>query len=546
MNPHRILLSTLLLAFAVAATLPAASPPAQAYSTVSSNATGEPGDAGSGEPRITPDGRYVVFHSAAANLVAGDTNGVRDVFVRDNLTGAIERVSVSSSGAEGDGQSGYAEISADGRYVVFNSDATNLVVGDTNYATDAFLRDRTSGLTERVSVSSAGQEQSIGSFGFAPAVSADGRFVAFTTLNAFIGVDYGLDRDVYLRDRAYRTTTLVSWSEDESQAANGWSPSMDASGALIAFTSNSSFVHSLDPDALDDVFLRDTNTASNELVSLGGTGSSGSGHSARPRISADGRYVVFDSEAADLDAVDTNASSDIFLRDRAAGTTELVSYASTGAVSGFISTANAPGCIEPALSDDGRYVIFRADNDDLTPLATPGVFLRDRTLATTVQVDTGRWWSSLAGEGHHPDVSGDGSEAVFGLFDPPPAANWTEQVFQRHVDDTDSILLVGDSWAYGGWGDTVSLTARGAPAGATWYLAWSFKREGSTVAGQAFDIGPGATVLASGIIAADGTMSYTSAPIPAGVAGRDLWLELAVTDGAGSYLDSNAHWLEVL
>ena len=349
-----------------------------------------------------------------------------------------------------------------------------------------------------------------------------------------------------LRDRTLETTELLTWAEDGSQAAGGWDPSMNSAGTLIAYTSNSHFTHTLDTDSLDDIFIRNRLLGANELVSLGYTGLGGSGHSTRPRLTPDGRYVVFDSESADLDAVDTNTAADVFLRDRTAGTTELVSYTSTGAVSSFIPGTHNRGCTDAAVSDDGRYVIFRADNIDLTPLESAGVFLRDRSLATTQQVDTGRWWSSFVGDGHTPDISEDGLEAVFSLNDPPPGSGWYDQVFHRDVDDRDSIRLTGTTAVYGGWGYTTSYSADGAPAGATWHLAWSFKREGSTVAGQLFDIGPGATVLASGIIAADGTMSYTSSPIPAGAVGRTIWLELAVSDGAGSYLDSNAHELVVI
>ncbi len=540
MTHHRIP-SLLLLSALLSAPLAG-----QAIEVASENAAGDPADAGSGSARITADGRYIVFHSDAGNLVPGDTNGVWDVFLRDTVLDTIERVSVSSAGAEGDDHSGYADITDDGRYVVFSSRATNLVAGDTNYAPDVFLRDRTLGTTERVSLSSLGTEQGSGLFDYTPAVSADGRFVAWTTIFSFLSIDYGIDRDVYLRDRSLETTELMSWAEDGSQAAGGWDPSMNAAGTLVAYTSNSHITHALDTDSLDDVFIRDRVLGANELVSLGYTGLGGSGHSTRPRMTPDGRYVVFGSSASDLDAVDTNSASDIFLRDRTAGTTELVSYTSTGAVSSFISGVHTPGCIAPAVSDDGRFVIFHADNVDLTPLESPGVFLRDRSLATTQQVDTGRWWSSFVGDGHTPDISSDGTEAVFSLLDSPPGSGWYDQVFLRHVDDRDSIHLTGSTAVYGGWGYTTSYSADGAPAGATWHLAWSFERSGSTVAGQRFDIGPGATVLASGTIAADGTMSYVSPPVPASVVGRTIWLELAVEDGAGSYLDSNAHELVVI
>src|SRR5262249_13825695 len=139
-------------------------------------AGGAQGDGRSILPAISSDGRYVAFQSDASNLVAGDTNGVTDVFVRDRLTGTTERMSVDSAGVQGNGVSSVPSISADGRYVAFLSDASNLVAGDTNGVTDVFVHDRTTGATERVSVATGGTQADRGS-GYA-AISPDGRFVA--------------------------------------------------------------------------------------------------------------------------------------------------------------------------------------------------------------------------------------------------------------------------------------------------------------------------------------------------------------------------------
>ena len=129
------------------------------------------------DPAISADGRFVAFSSDATNLVPGDTNGTADVFVRDRQTGTTRRVSVGSGGAQGNGLSVDPAISADGRFVAFASDATNLVPGDTNGADDVFVRDRQTGTTRRVSVGSGGAQGDRVSFD--PAISADGRFVAF-------------------------------------------------------------------------------------------------------------------------------------------------------------------------------------------------------------------------------------------------------------------------------------------------------------------------------------------------------------------------------
>src|SRR5438093_763515 len=163
---------------------------------------------------LSADGRFVAFDSAATDLVAGDTNGVSDVFVHDRQTGTTERVSVASDGAQGNNASSYPALSADGRFVAFDSDATNLVAGDTNGTTDVFVHDRQTGTTERVSVASGGGTQGNGKSGgfFAfPALSADGRFVAFQSdATNLVAGDTNGTTDVFVHDRPTATTERVT------------------------------------------------------------------------------------------------------------------------------------------------------------------------------------------------------------------------------------------------------------------------------------------------------------------------------------------------
>src|SRR5947207_196032 len=149
---------------------------------VSVSSAGEQGNSYSSTASVSADGRYVAFQSQATDLVPGDTNGAMDIFVRDRTTRTTARVSLSSAGAQADNGSYEPAISADGRFVAFESDARNLVPGDTNNSRDIFIRDRMSGTTERVSLSSTGAEgDGTGFFptGLRPAISANGRFVAF-------------------------------------------------------------------------------------------------------------------------------------------------------------------------------------------------------------------------------------------------------------------------------------------------------------------------------------------------------------------------------
>src|SRR5437867_3098602 len=144
---------------------------------VSVASDGTEGNAASAGATLSADGRFVAFHSAATNLVAGDTNGTNDVFVHDRQTGITERVSVASDGTQGNKASSDPALSADGRFVAFHSTASNLVAGDTNGATDVFVDDRQTGTTARVSAAAVGTEGNAASAG--AALSADGRLVAF-------------------------------------------------------------------------------------------------------------------------------------------------------------------------------------------------------------------------------------------------------------------------------------------------------------------------------------------------------------------------------
>src|SRR5437773_218323 len=181
--------------------------------SVASGGTAEGNDTSLGSA-LSADGRFVAFDSAATDLVAGDTNGATDVFVHDRQTGTTERVSVASDGTQGNNASSYPALSADGRFVAFDSDATNLVAGDTNGATDVFVHDRQTGATERVSVTSGGGTQGNGTsggfFSF-PALSAAGRFVAFQSdATNLVAGDTNGATDVFVHDRQTRTTERAS------------------------------------------------------------------------------------------------------------------------------------------------------------------------------------------------------------------------------------------------------------------------------------------------------------------------------------------------
>ena len=299
---------------------------------------------------MTPDARYVAFNSNASNLVAGDGNGDFDIYLKDRQTGITTRISTDSTGAEAVGGNSFGvDISDDGRYVVFDSTTTNLVAGDTNSARDLFLKDVQTGITTRISTDSGGAEANGGSQ--APRITPDGRYVAF-----------------------------------QSGASN-----------LV----------SGDMNLVDDVFVTDTLTGIVTRISTDSTGAEGNNNSRSASISADGRYVTFWSDADNLVANDTNAVTDVFVKDRQTGVTTRLSADAMG------SEGNAASGNDPAvISSDGRYVAFPSDASNLVPGDT----------------NAGRDVFRAENPSYFPDTDGDGVRDDVDAF-PADPAEW---------EDTDS------------------------------------------------------------------------------------------------------------
>ncbi|HET6164506.1 MAG TPA: hypothetical protein VFG37_12615 [Planctomycetota bacterium] len=263
---------------------------------------------------ISADGRIVAFGGYAANLVTGDTNGTFDVFVHDRVTGVTERVSVDSSGTEANDASGSPAISADGRFVAFNSVATNLVPGDGNGRCDAFVHDRTTGVTERISVDDSGAEGDGDSY--PTAISADGRFAAIVSdATNLVAGDTNGDTDVFVHDRLLVTTERVSIATSGSEATGAsTTASLSADGNLVVFESAATDLVTGDTNGAHDVFRHDRTTGVTERVSVDSSGNEGPIDSYGGAISGDGRVVAFESAAASFVANDTNGCFDLFVR----------------------------------------------------------------------------------------------------------------------------------------------------------------------------------------------------------------------------------------
>lgn len=243
---------------------------------VSVDSSGAQANGLSDHPTISADGRFVAFEGAnASNLVPSDTNGVADVFVRDRQLGTTERVSVDSAGGQSNSGSAFAAISADGRFVAFQSVASNLVPGDTNSQIDVFVHDRQTGATTRESVKSDGSQ--VGTGGGAPAISADGRYVAFMSPDpGFVAGDTNGTWDVFVHDQQTGTTSRASVDSAENGANDiSTSPALNADGRFAGFVSAASNLVANDTNGVADVFVHDQQTGVTERVSASSSGGEG-------------------------------------------------------------------------------------------------------------------------------------------------------------------------------------------------------------------------------------------------------------------------------
>jgi len=325
---------------------------------------------------ISPDGRYVAFESEASNLVPGDTNGAADIFVRDRLNDVTERVSVATGGMQGNSYSWYPSISADGRYVAFRSVADNLVPGDTNDTGDAFVHDRQIGATTRVSVATGGAQGNAASWN--PSISGDGRFVAFESMasNLVFGDTINF-QDVFVHDRQSGATERVSIASGGPQVSgNSLWASISDDGRFVAFTSTAANLVFGDTNGFSDVFVHDRRFGETERVSVATGGAQGDAPATFASISRDGRYVAFTSFASNLVPGDTGYG-DIFVRDRLNGTTVRVSTASGGVPA--MGTSGAPSISADGryvvFSSDATNLVPGDSN------GSDDIFLHDRAAA---------------------------------------------------------------------------------------------------------------------------------------------------------------------
>jgi Tol biopolymer transport system component len=362
-------------------------------------------------PSMTADGRYVGFHSGARNLVPGDTNGCWDVFLHDRQAGTTERISIASSGAQANGHSYDPSISADGRYVAFDSAGSTLVPGDTNGVWDVFVRDRQAGTTERISLASSGAQGNGHSYD--PSISADGRYVAFDSgASNLVPGDTNGYWDVFVHDRQTHRTTRVSVSSTGKQGKlhSEW-PSISADGRYVAFHSSSPNLVWGDTNGDWDVFVRDRQTGQTIRASVTSGGAQASGRSAFVALSANGGHVAFYSLAPNLVAGDANGTWDAFVHELGTGKTKCVTVATDGTPGGGVHWLE-----RPSISADGRYVTFASNATNLVAGDTNGrddVFVRDCVAKQTTRVSVASDGTQSDGQSLWPWVSGDGRYVAF-------------------------------------------------------------------------------------------------------------------------------------
>jgi len=343
----------------------------QTMSRINLNALEQQGNSHSYSPIFSPDGSKIAFRSDASNLVDGDTNGTYDEFVKDLNTGIITRVSTAADGVEANGESYDPHFSPDGAKLIFASTASNLVADDTNGASDAFIKDLTTGAITRVSTDSTNNIQADFN-SYSPIFSPDGTKVLFYSdaTNLVVGDTNGA-YDVFLKDLETGAVTQVSTDSNGvvGNAYSGDDPIFSPDGTKVAFYSDATNLVANDTNTVADVFVKDLITGSTTRFSVNDFGVEGNGTSYNPVFSPDGTKIMFVSYANNLVVNDTNGTRDIFIKDLTTGAVTRVSTDDFG-VEGNGSHRS------PVFSPDGKKLPFAA-----TPVIWSQVTLTERMMS---------------------------------------------------------------------------------------------------------------------------------------------------------------------
>lgn len=379
------------------------------------------GNGMSWNPDISGDGSLISFESEATNLSPEDNNPGSDIYLLTINPLIFDLISRTPQNRQGNRKSERSRISADGRFVVFESDASDLVANDNNGFRDVFLFNREQDTVERVSFTSNGQEPNGPSFH--AQISRDGRFISFQSNATNMTSDEDNNQgDIFVLDR--QTQALIRIPMNDNEAGNGTSDdgglgviggkhaqSRDAN--FIAFASDDPGLLPNGNDGFGQVYVYERATGNIELVSVNNQRERGNATSKEPSLSADGRFVAFESFANNLVPNDRNFQNDIFVRDRLLGTTERVSVNSNGEEADFVGDSVAPN-----ISEDGRFVVFSSQATNLVPddRGFPDVFIFDRLSRRIERLSV----TSTGAQANHysssPSISLDGRFITFETF----------------------------------------------------------------------------------------------------------------------------------
>lgn len=388
------------------------------------------GDDASFNPSISEDGRFLAFSSRAMNLVDGDTNFAEDVFVYDRENDTLERVSVADGAVEANDDSTMPSLSTDGRYVAFQSEATNLVPDDTNgdvdrsFGRDIFVYDRETDMIDRVSLTDTGGESNQASE--RPSISGDGRFVAFVSgaNNLVTDCDNG-EFNVYLYDRTEDTIVGIPVPagayEVDPEAAdpvivtanlNSLNPAISSDGRFVAFEFSVDKSEDSNPGyQYRDIYYYDRFATNVVRITGSEIGLDADGTDSRsPSISSDGRYIAFQSNLEGLDFHDTNSATDVFVFDRVEGSTRLVSLKEGEAEQDLTESTN------PSISGGGQHVAFESRVSNFVVSdenSSSDIFVKDLRSGLIKRVSESAARIEADGESFAPSISSEGLVVAF-------------------------------------------------------------------------------------------------------------------------------------
>jgi len=503
--------------------------------------------AASWTPFVSADGLFAAFTSA--NRFSNREAAPSDVFVRNRETWSIALASASDTGSGSNKGSSDHAFSADGRFVAFVTGGDILVPNDGNEKPDLFFKEHATRAIERINVQPDGSESR--DPGRSPAISADGRYVAFTSRgNDLVSGDTNASRDIFVRDRLLGKTERVSVDSLGRQArGDSDHPAISANGRFVVFESDASDLVRDDNNGMVDIFLHDRATGRTRLISTTTTGAAANGDSSYPEISADGSTVLYLTWADNVQQTQPMAFPDTVAVDLATGVTESINRSSSGQP-GNGSTFEWP---TNALSADGRYIAFSSRSTNLIARNTLGylkAYRFDRLNNKMTLVSAPKDSARMTGGGYATSISADGSLVGFGSNSPDLLpGNPIPPKCHAYIREmgngaqVNTVILAGDFLVSAG--EPIRLTWCAAPAGSNFQILSSLATGLTRKRGHAFDLAAPLVVQASGVVADNGRGEWRSKRVSASLSGMNIHFEMGFQLSNGQIRDSILHTVVV-